>query len=339
MVVQGAGSVARGDQPLFWTRAKSSESDGIVVVTAWVFSKPRQLEHYSRFYASSNWDSLICHPKVFNLWFPELAKNLALQVLDELAQELEKRPRPVVFATFSGGYLTCLWKIFQILQGTCVDVDCTLEMYKTVRKCYAGQIHDSSPADFNSKIGANMASHPSVLNTRKRVAVVTWAAHATAKLLDSIWLKRFEAQNKELWTTLYKSGEMGPIMVLCSKDDDIVPFNIIEDFCSRMTDLGCKVTMIAWEKSAHVDHFRRHTDEYKHAVRSFLETAKTSRAASIGLRPEKCSVGFVEANHVNGVYRCFQPDLCSSAGLHRVEDASPKLETRNKLFPGTMSRL
>lgn len=68
MVVQGAGSVARGDQPLFWTRAKSSESDGIVVVTAWVFSKPRQLEHYSRFYASSNWDSLICHPKVFNLF-------------------------------------------------------------------------------------------------------------------------------------------------------------------------------------------------------------------------------------------------------------------------------
>ncbi|KAL2609122.1 hypothetical protein R1flu_027695 [Riccia fluitans] len=49
-----------------------------------------------------------------------------LHFIAKKLQELEKRPRPVVFATFSGGYIACLWKIYQVFQGTCDGVDCTL---------------------------------------------------------------------------------------------------------------------------------------------------------------------------------------------------------------------
>ncbi|KAL2611124.1 hypothetical protein R1flu_022816 [Riccia fluitans] len=72
-------------------------------------------------------------------FFPESAKTLALRILDELAQELEKRPRPVVFATFSGGYIACLWKIYQVFQGTCDGLDFTLAKYKLVRTVSLGR--------------------------------------------------------------------------------------------------------------------------------------------------------------------------------------------------------
>ncbi|KAL3679959.1 hypothetical protein R1sor_022915 [Riccia sorocarpa] len=289
-----------GREPVYWRLRDSSESDGIVVVTAWMFSKAQHLKRYAEFYASCKWDSLISHPKPLNLWFPGRAKNLALRILDELSQELEKRPRPVVFATFSGGYIACLWKIYQVFQGTCDGVDCTLAKYKLVKDCFAGQIHDSSPVDFVSDIGARVFTSPSVVGGQKKIQILQTSGRAAGKVLDFFFLKRFQAQDLALWTTLHKSGEGGPILVLCSRDDHFSPFERIQEFCSTMTELGWKVTMVAWDKSAHVDHFRRHEAEYKDAVRLLLQDAKTSHALKRNLKTDSSSLGQVELNQTNG---------------------------------------
>ncbi|KAL2613597.1 hypothetical protein R1flu_025289 [Riccia fluitans] len=145
-------------------------------------------------------------PTLRRLFFPESAKTLALRILDELCQELEKRPRPVVFATFSGGYIACLWKIYQVFQGTCDGVDCTLAKYKLVKDCFTGQIHDSSPADFVSEIGARVVRSPAVVGGQKRLQLLTTTARAIGKTLDFFFQKRFQAQDLAMWTALHKSG-------------------------------------------------------------------------------------------------------------------------------------
>jgi hypothetical protein len=48
---------------------------------------------------------------------------MALEVLEELAKEVGERPRPIVFATFSGGTKACLYKVFQILHGSCAGLE------------------------------------------------------------------------------------------------------------------------------------------------------------------------------------------------------------------------
>ncbi|KAL3679958.1 hypothetical protein R1sor_022914 [Riccia sorocarpa] len=289
-----------GREPVYWRLRASSESDGIVVVIGWIFSKPQHLKHYAEFYASCNWDSLISHPKLLNLWFPGRAKNLALRILDKLSQELEKRPRPVVFATFSGGHIACLWKIYQVLQGTCDGVDCTLAKYKLVKDCFAGQIHDSSPVDFESDIAARVFTHPSVIGVEEKIQILETSGRVAGKVLDFFFLKRFQAQDLAMWTALHKSGEGGPTLVLCSRDDDFSPFKRIQEFCSTMTELGWKVTMVAWDESDHVDHFRFHEAEYKDAVRSLLLDAKTSHALKRNLKTDSSCLGQVELNQTNG---------------------------------------
>jgi len=56
-------------------------------------------------------------------WFPSRATVMALEVLEELAKEVGERPRPIVFATFSGGTKACLYKVFQILHGSCAGLE------------------------------------------------------------------------------------------------------------------------------------------------------------------------------------------------------------------------
>jgi hypothetical protein len=52
----------------YWVkREEETGSQGIVAAIGWMFSKQRHLLAYSRLYAASGWDSLVCHPHVLNL--------------------------------------------------------------------------------------------------------------------------------------------------------------------------------------------------------------------------------------------------------------------------------
>ena len=45
---------------------------------------------------------------------------------------------------------------------------------------------------------------------------------------------------------------MGPVLILCSENDELAPFNVIENFVKRLKDLGSDVTLIKWASSPHV---------------------------------------------------------------------------------------
>ncbi|VFQ86882.1 unnamed protein product [Cuscuta campestris] len=257
----------------YWGRKEGSEGkvEGIVVVFAWMFSEPNHLKKYVDFYSSLGWNSLVCHSQFLNMFFPDKAAALALEIVNELLEELKARPCPVVFASFSGGPKACAYKALQIIDGKCEEY-CNLGgEYSLVRDCVSGHIFDSSPVDFTSDMGTRFLLSPAFFSTARPPPFVRWLAHGFASSLDSLFLSNFEAQRANLWQTLYASVSIGaPYLILCSEDDDIAPCQTIRNFAQRLKDLGGDVKLITWTSSPHVGHYRHHPKEYKEAVTEVL---------------------------------------------------------------------
>jgi hypothetical protein len=82
------------------------------------------------------------------------------------------------------------------------------EKYANVRACVAGQIHDSSPIDFVSGLGAYFVSTV-VLNSKRSAvsnAIFPVMTQAVAKLINSFFFREFNAQRDDYWRTLYQSA-------------------------------------------------------------------------------------------------------------------------------------
>lgn len=248
------------------------KAEGIVVLFAWMSSEERHLKRYLDLYASVGWDCLVCHSQFLNSFFPERAASLALELLNELVEDLKRKPCPVVFASFSGGPKACMYKVLQIIEGKHEAQH--LDNYQLVRDCVAGHIYDSSPVDFTSDLGTRFVCHPTVLRMSHSPRLVRWTANGIASALDALFLSRFESQRAEYWQTLYSSVGIGvPYLILCSEDDELAPCQTICNFAHRLGELGGDVNLVKWNSSPHVGHYREHPVEYEAAVKDLLGKA------------------------------------------------------------------
>ncbi|XP_057428311.1 uncharacterized protein LOC130721524 [Lotus japonicus] len=255
----------------YWGR-KVEKPEGIVVVFAWMSSEEKHLMRYVELYSSLGWDSLICHSQFLNMFFPEKATVLAVDILNELLEVLKNRPCPIVFASFSGGAQSCMLNILQVISGKCETHN--MDDYRLVRDCISGYIYDSSPVDFSSDMGVRFFLHPNVLKVPHPPRFASWIANGIASGLDSLFLSRFESQRAEFWRTLYSTTSMQvPYLILCSENDDLATFEVISNFFNRLKYLGGDVKLIKWSSSPHVGHFRHHPDEYKTAITEILGKA------------------------------------------------------------------
>ena len=82
-----------------------------------MFSKFRHIQDCICIYVDLGYDLLICHPNVFNLWFVNCTKALAIQTLEKLKKVVASRSWPIVFVTFPKGLKACLYKFLKFLQG------------------------------------------------------------------------------------------------------------------------------------------------------------------------------------------------------------------------------
>ncbi|KAJ6365022.1 hypothetical protein OIU76_029907 [Salix suchowensis] len=171
---------------------------------AWNSIHEKHLKSYLDLYSSLGWNSLVSHADFLSAFYPERALSLAYILLNELVEDLRVRPCPIVFVAFSGGPKACMYKVFQIIQGTC-----------------EGHLNlDESRMPGPSKF-------------------VSWVAKGLASGLDGLYLTRFESQHAEYWQTLYSSIDMGaPYLILCSENDDLAPYIVISKFAQRLQDLG-----------------------------------------------------------------------------------------------------
>jgi len=166
-------------------------------------------------------------------------------------QELKIRSVPVVFASFSGGPKGCTYKVLQLIERRCTGQLSTDE-YQLVRDCLCGQMYDSTPVDFVSDLGTRFLLDPSVLKMSEPPRVLSWMAKGVASGLDALFIKKIEEQRKDYWETLYSSVHVGPILILCSEDDQLAPFSVIENFGQRLLELGVDVNLVKWHSSPHV---------------------------------------------------------------------------------------
>ncbi|XP_075518834.1 uncharacterized protein LOC142552850 isoform X2 [Primulina tabacum] len=254
----------------YWGRKERGKVEGIVVVFAWMSSQDKHLKNYVDLYSYIGWNSLVCHSQFLNLFFPDKAESLALEIVSELVLELRIQPCPVVFASFSGGPKACMYKI---IEGKC-DTRVNLHDFRLVKDCLSGNIFDSTPVDFTSDLGTRFVLHPSVLKMSHPPRLVTSIANCISSSLDALFLSRFESQRAEYWQTLYSTVSMGaPYLILCSEDDDLAPFQIICNFATRLKVLGADVKLVKWNSSSHVGHFRNYPVEYGAAVTELLGKA------------------------------------------------------------------
>jgi len=160
----------------------------------------------------------------------------------------------------------------QLIERRCKGQLSTDE-YQLVRDCLCGQMYDSSPVDFVSDLGTRFLLDPSVLKMSEPPRVLSWMAKGVASGLDALFIKKFEEQRKDYWETLYSSVHVGPILILCSEDDQLAPFSVIENFGQRLLELGGDVNLVKWHSSPHVGHYRYHPEEYRAAVSELLMKA------------------------------------------------------------------
>ncbi|XVF45157.1 hypothetical protein PTKIN_Ptkin02bG0182700 [Pterospermum kingtungense] len=272
--MMGGGS---GGGSVYWGSRKEESKGvkGIVVMFAWVSIHEKQLHNYVDLYASLGWNSLVSRADFLNAYYPERAMSLAFVLLNELLEELKIRACPVVFVAFSGSPKACMYKVFQIIQGT-GEAQLNLDGNQLVRNCVSGQIYDSSPVDFGSDLNAQFALHASIRKMPGPSKLVSWIAKGITSGLDGLYLTGFESQRAEYWQTLYSSVDLdAPYLFLCSENDDLASYPVICNFAQSLQDLGADTKVVKWNGSPHLEHYKYYPIQYRAAVATFLEKATT----------------------------------------------------------------
>ncbi|KAK1423834.1 hypothetical protein QVD17_19143 [Tagetes erecta] len=263
-----------GGGTFYWSRNEehTSKLQGIVVIFAWGSTiHNSELSNYINLYSSSGWTSLLVLSDFFNPFFPERATSLAFSILNELLEELRPRPCPLVFASFSGGSQACMYKVFQIIEGTC-EAHLNLDDNRLIMTCISGQMYDSGPVNVTGDLGARFALQSSILNVPGSSKLVSMVAKGVTSGLDALFLTRFGSHRSEYWQTLYSSVGLGaPFLILCSENDDLAPYPVICSFAQQVQGLGGHVRLIGWKDSPHVGHYKHNPIQYRAAVTEFLD--------------------------------------------------------------------
>ncbi|XWS68014.1 hypothetical protein CRYUN_Cryun04dG0053900 [Craigia yunnanensis] len=341
--MMGGGSV-------YWGRKEESkEVKGIVVMFAWISIHEKHLKNYVDLYSSLGWNSLVSRADFLNAYYPERAMSLAFVLLNELLEELKIRACPVIFVAFSGSPKACMYKVFQIIQGT-GESQLNLDGNQLVRNCVSGQIYDSSPVDFASDLNAQFALHASIRKMPGPSKLVSWIAKGVASGLDGLYLTGFESQRAEYWQTLYSSVDLdAPYLILCSEKDDLASYSVISNFAQSLQDLGADIKVVKWNSSPHLEHYKHYPIQYRAAVASFLDRATSVYSHRIqkiiernGMHDEIseliCDLQKAAVNSNQSLKRvALGPSdhffLPSSAEYHnRIESGSLKDEQRERPF-------
>lgn len=266
-----------GGGRVFWVERESlteGRVEGIVVLFAWVSVQETHLKKYINLYSSLGWSSLVCFADFVNPYIPERATSLAFSLVCELVEELKCRPCPVVLVAISGGSKACMYKFVQIIEGGCEAPLNLGEEIRIVSNCISGHIFDSGPVDFAADFGARFALPSALHKVPGSAKLVSLVARGLTSGLDALFLTRFGSQDAEYWRSLYSTVSFeAPFLILCSENDDLVPFQTVSRFAQHLQDTGGSVRIVKWESSPHVGHLDRDPIQYKAAVTELLALA------------------------------------------------------------------
>jgi hypothetical protein len=91
--------------------------------------------------------------------------------------------------------------------------------------------------------------------------------------MDGIWSGEYVAQETEpKWPELF----------IYSKNDWYLPYQYLEDVVlAKRKEIGRDFRTLSWDKSAHVEHIRKHGKDYSKAVHKFLDDKYLSQLPAV----------------------------------------------------------
>lgn len=160
-----------------------------------------------------------------------------------------------------------------------------------IRNCISGQIYDSGPVDFTSDLGARFALHRTILKMPGSAKLAALVAKGITSSLDALFLTRFGSQSTDYWQTLLSSTNLGaPFLILCSENDDFVPFPSIYNFCQELQEAGANVKVVKWKSSPHAGHYNHYPIQYRDATKELLEESLSTFIRKIQRYGERTSM-------------------------------------------------
>lgn len=79
-----------------------------------------------------------------------------------------------------------------------------------------------------------------------------------------------------MWNDLVAADLKVPELYIYSLDDSVTPSNKLREFAESRKEAGVNVTVVEFEGSDHVMHFRNYPKEYSNAIEEFLLSSNSS---------------------------------------------------------------
>lgn len=243
-----------------WAQWRVERPRALIVLVSYIGAQERHIEKYATLLNGLRCDVLAVFPPPLLLWLPHSAARLAAQLLARIADWRAQHLRlPFLLFSFSGGPKAVTYKLLQLLEAS------------DLRFALAGEAYDSGPADFRSAAGLRLLA-PSGSGAARRAA-----ARASRYLLDAALGAYFERERETYWATLASGGgdrPGAPVLILHSADDALCESEPVAAFEAALHARGRRdVTRRCWAQSEHVQHLRRHPEEYGRLVGGWLERA------------------------------------------------------------------
>eukprot|EP01133_Synstelium_polycarpum_P004383 gene4383-5128_t len=227
----------------------------LVVIIGWINCRPRHLEKYAKLYRNNGFCTMAFVPSSILHFFFQKFNTLAMNFLDFLMDEVERVPRPIIIQVFSGN-LVFLSYVYQMLRHD--------DKYKPLIPFIKGQVFDSCPSEISERTASS-----SLLQTAKsRVtkSAIRGVCRTYARVVDVPKL------NKDFWARLSDCPILSPQLFIYATDDPITSYRDVEKGIEIMRQQGIPTTVIQFDHSKHVNHYKVHPMRYLKSLATFWES-------------------------------------------------------------------
>lgn len=232
----------------------------VVTILGWNSSRDKHIAKYSSIFEDRGFDTVRVTANPFNTFLRSSTKvkEISEYLLDTL-QSMGCHQRPVFLYAFSNGGCAMYFHMVEALTTKGNKYHNALPVI--------GSIFDSCPVN------------PSMESVKAVQETVTDAVQMPL-LKPLVWYSlgaiipltiNFNSTVKRFMNSLTNSPLVTPRLVLYSKTDKFAPYKDIDKFVDALRDRGIDVTQRCWEESAHVNHYREHTEEYLSLLNAFLD--------------------------------------------------------------------
>ncbi|KDD75403.1 DUF829 hypothetical protein [Helicosporidium sp. ATCC 50920] len=242
----------------------------VVALMGWAKAEDKILGKYSDILAQHGFSSIRSTLELYDVLtlVGTGRKFHAISLLEFLKEQDILPQRKIILYAFSNGGSYIVEQLYQLSQD---NSEC--EGYAFLSSRVAGIVFDSAPA-FPDGRTMRAATH-SITREQpfsSRVLLYSWAQRRLHGLLRGSHAEQF-------WAVMERM-DWGPLLFLYGRADTASEAHRIDLLVQRKREQGIEVDAQCWPDSGHIEHLRKHPEEYVQKLIAFL------RGVDAGERPQ-----------------------------------------------------